>query len=75
MPEDLPIVEMTMETLAAALKVLEKPGLEKSDFLRLRGVIAGCKVYKELLADYVNYRGLEAELLEGRTSRTEVWLL
>jgi hypothetical protein len=29
----------------------------------LRGIIAGAKVYKELLADYRGYCGLEAELL------------
>ena len=42
------------------------PGLEKNDVFRLRCIIAGAKVYKELLTDYMNYRGLEAELLELR---------
>jgi hypothetical protein len=70
-PAELPSVEMTLKTLAAALKVLETPKLEKSDVLRLRGIIAGCKVYKELFTDYVNYRGLEAELLEGRAKIAE----
>ena len=46
MPAELPSVEMTLKTLAAAFKALEKPGLEKSDVLRLRGTIIGCKVYK-----------------------------
>jgi hypothetical protein len=46
--------------------------LRRSDVLRLRGIIAGCKVYKELLADYVNHRGLEAELLEGRIKIAEL---
>ncbi len=27
---------------------------------------AGCKVYKEMLVDYMDYRGLEAELLEWK---------
>ena len=31
--------------------------------MRLLGIIAGAKVYKDLLADYMEYRGLEAELL------------
>jgi hypothetical protein len=65
-PAELPSVEDVLKTLAAALKSLETPGLEKSDVLRLRGIIAGCKIYKELLADYMDYRGLEAELLELR---------
>jgi len=65
-PAELPSVEEVLKTLAAALKMLETPGLEKSEVLRLRGIIAGCKIYKELLADYMDYRGLEAELLELR---------
>jgi hypothetical protein len=63
-PEELPSVEETLKTLSAALKALETPGLDKGEILRLRGIIAGAKVYKELLADYIDYRGLEAELLE-----------
>jgi hypothetical protein len=59
LPEELPSVEMT-------LKTLETPGLDKCEVLRLRGIIAGAKVYKELLADYMDYRGLEAELLDWR---------
>ena len=66
LPEELPSVEMTLKTLAAALKGLETPGLDKCEVLRLRGIIAGAKVYKELLADYMDYRGLEAELLDWR---------
>lgn len=49
-------------TLAAALEALKTPGLDKSEVLRLRGIIAGAKVYKELLADYMGYLGVEAEL-------------
>jgi hypothetical protein len=72
LPGELPSVEDTLKTLSAALKTLETPGLEKSDVLRLRGIIAGAKVYKELLADYVDYRGLEAELLELREKYEEL---
>lgn len=72
LPDELPSVEETLKTLAAALKALEAPELEKSDVLRLRGIIAGCKVYKELFADYVDYRGLEAELLELRQKYAEL---
>jgi hypothetical protein len=64
LPKELPSVEETLKTLCAALAALETPGLDKAEVLRLRGIISGCKMYKELLADYVNYRGLEAELLE-----------
>ena len=66
LPDELPSVEETLKTLAAALKALEAPGLKREDILRLRGIISGAKIYKELLADYINYRGLEAELSELR---------
>lgn len=59
----------TLKKLSAALKALETHGLDKSDVLRLRGIITGCKVYKELFADYIDYRGLEAELLDGREGK------
>jgi hypothetical protein len=72
LPAELPSVEETLLKLSAVLAVLEKTGLEKSDILRLRGIIAGAKVYKELLADYINYRGLEAELLELREKYVEL---
>ncbi len=71
MPEELPSVEETLIKLSVALAVLEKPGLEKS-IMRLRNMVLGVKVYKELLADYVNYRGLEAELLELKKKYAEL---
>jgi hypothetical protein len=72
LPDELPSVEEALKTLAATLKALEAPELGKSDVSRLRGIIAGTKIYKELLADYVNYRGLEAELLELRRKYAEL---
>ena len=64
LPEELPSIEETLKTLAAALEALKAPGLEKNDVFRLRCMITGAKVYKDLLSDYINYRGLEVELLE-----------
>ena len=72
LPGELASVEVTLKTLAAALKALETPGLERNDVLRLRGIIAGAKVYNELLAEYVDYRGLEAELVELREKYAEL---
>jgi hypothetical protein len=71
LPEELPSIEEALKTLAAALKSLEAPGLEKNDVFRLRCIITGAKVYKDLLSDYINYRGLEAELLELREKYAE----
>lgn len=64
LPSELPSVEEALKTLSGALKALETPGLEQSETLRLRSIIQGVKIYKELFADYVDYRGLESELLE-----------
>jgi len=71
LPSELPSIEMTLKTLTAALTALDTPGLDKSDLLRLRGIIAGAKVYNELLAVYADYRGLEAELMELREKYAE----
>jgi hypothetical protein len=59
-------IEEALKMQNAALKALDKPGLDKAETLRLRTIIQGVKTYKELFADYVNYRGLEAELLDLR---------
>jgi hypothetical protein len=72
LPTELPSVEETLKTLSAALKSLETPGLDKCEVLRLRGIIAGAKVYKELLTDYLDYRGLEAELVEWNAKFAEL---
>jgi hypothetical protein len=68
LPEELPSVEEALKTLSAALKALETPGLDQAEVLRLRSIISGVKVYKEIFADYLDYRGLEERLvdLEGK---------
>jgi hypothetical protein len=71
LPEDLPSIEETVKTLAGALEALKSSGLEKNDVFRSRTIITGAKVYKDLLSDYINYRGLEAELLELREKYAE----
>ena len=72
LPEDLPSIEETVKTLAGTMEALKSPGLEKNDVFRLRTIITGAKVYKDLLSDYINYRGLEAELLELRDKYGEL---
>ncbi len=66
LPDELPSIEEELKTLVGALKGLETPKLDKTDVLRLRTIIQGVKVYQELIAEYVDYRGLEAEMLEWR---------
>lgn len=61
---ELPSVEESLKMLNAALKALDVPGLDKSETLRLRTIIQGVRIYKELLADYINYRAIEVKLVE-----------
>ncbi len=72
LPEDLPSVETALKTLSAALKLLETPQLEKTETLRLKTIIHGVKIYKELFEDYVDYRGLEEELSEANKKYAEI---
>ncbi len=66
LPDELPSVEEMLKKLVAAVCDLEKPGWDRSEILRLRGIVAGVNSYQGLLADYLDYRGLEAELLDLR---------
>jgi len=66
LPKELFSVEEVLKELHAAVMGLKMPGLDKTEVIRLRGIVAACKVYKEMLVDYMDYRGLEAELMEWR---------
>jgi hypothetical protein len=61
---ELPSVEKALQTLAAAMKALETEGLDQAETLRLRSIIQGVKVYQELFADFMDYRGIEAKLID-----------
>ena len=69
---ELPSIEETLKTLAAVLEALKTPGLDKAEVLRLRGIIAGAKVYQERFEVYAHYRELEEELLEARKKYAEL---
>ena len=62
--EDLPSVQDVLLKLSKALEDLETVGLDRSETLRLRSIIQGVKTYKELYADFVNYRALEQKVEE-----------
>ena len=61
---DLPSVEVALQKLNDALVSLETPGLDQAETLRLRSIIQGRKLYIEKFADFLNYRELEARLIE-----------
>ncbi len=71
LPTELPSVEEMLKKLVAAVCALETPGLDKSEVLRLRGIIAGVNSYQGLLAEYLDYRGLESELMDWRIKYAE----
>jgi len=66
LPSELPTVEDELKVLSAALKALEQPGLEKVEVQRLQTVARLARTCKDLFSDYVDYRGIEAELVELR---------
>lgn len=61
---DLPNIEEALRTLNDALVSLKTPGLDQAETLRLRSIIQGVKTYKELLADFLDFSGLESRLFE-----------
>jgi hypothetical protein len=66
LPNELPTVEETLKILAGALKGATAAGLDKVEVQRLQTVATLARTYKDLFADYVDYRGIEAELVELR---------
>lgn len=64
LPKELPSVEETLKMLAGALKMACERGLTKVEVQRLQVVATIARTYKEILADYIDYRGVEAHLLE-----------
>ena len=62
LPAELPSVEETLKKLAGALDAACAPGLTKAEVQRLQVVATLAKAYKEILADYINYREIEAKL-------------
>ena len=66
LPERLPSVEEELKILAAAVEALRQPGLSRAEVSRLHNIIVGVKVYQELFVQFVDYCGLEAEVLELR---------
>ncbi|MCW4002427.1 MAG: hypothetical protein NWE95_00735 [Candidatus Bathyarchaeota archaeon] len=62
LPKELPSIEETLKKLAAALEAASTPGINKNEIQRLQVIATLAKTYKELLADYINYREIETKL-------------
>jgi len=66
LPKELPSVEDALKILAAALKAAAGPGLDKVEVQRLQVIATLARTYKDILADYINYREIEKELVKWR---------
>ncbi len=64
LPAELPSVEEALKMLAGALRASVEPGLDKVEVQRLQVVATLARTYKEVLADYINYRAIEVKLIE-----------
>jgi hypothetical protein len=64
LPKELPSVEEALKILAGALNAASKPGLDRVEVQRLQVVATLARTYKDLLADYIGYRQIEAKLVE-----------
>jgi hypothetical protein len=66
LPSELFSVEEALKMLAGALNALKAGGVDKAEIIRLRSIIQGAEAYIDRVAEYMDYRGLEAELLEWK---------
>lgn len=64
LPAELPSVEEALKILAGALQTAAKPDLTRVEVQRLEATATLARTYKDLLADYIDYRGIEAKLVE-----------
>ena len=67
LPAELPSVEETLKKLAGALEAASAPGISKTEIQRLQVVATLARAYKEILADYLNYREIEEKLNDMET--------
>ena len=72
LPDELPSVEETLKELAGALKAAKEPGLNKVEVQRLQAIATLARTYKEILADYINYREVEDKLNDMQAKYTEL---
>jgi hypothetical protein len=60
----LPTIEEQLHVLNGAIVELRRPGISRAEVARNSKIIDGVKVYNELFAKFVDYRGLETKVLE-----------
>lgn len=71
-PTELPSIEETLRILAGALQKSTEQGLDKIEVQRLQIIANLSKTYKEILSDYLDYRGIEKRLIELEGNYAEI---
>jgi hypothetical protein len=71
-PKELFSVEEALKMLAAAFKAACAPGLDKVEVQRLQVVSTIARTYKNILADYIDFRRIERDLVELRKKYDEL---
>jgi hypothetical protein len=64
LPPELPSIETALKILAAALQTAKQPDLTRTEILKLNAVVNLVRTYQALLAEYIDYRGIERKLLD-----------
>ena len=64
MPEDPISIEDALKKLVASMTALETIDTSKTEIMRLRTLIQTSSLYQKRIAEYMDYRGLEVEMLE-----------
>ena len=62
----LPSVEEQLKVMNEAIQALRQPGFSRSEASRLHNIVVAVKVYQELFVKFMDYCGLEVEVLELR---------
>ena len=72
MPDDLISIEESLQIIVSAMNKLKTPNLSKNEVLRLKAIINAAVLYQRKFAEYVNYRKIEANLVD-LTEKYEAW--
>ena len=72
LPKELPTIEEALKILAGALRAAAEPELDRVEVQRLQVVATLARTYKDLLADYIDYRLIEVKLVELEAKYAEL---
>lgn len=71
-PSELISIEEALKVTISAMEILKSPGLSKTEILRLKTLLAATSSYMTKVASYMNYLGVERELVKLREEYEEL---